>query len=258
MVLNTFVVVDSDLEPWAPRKDEAMRASFSIAAIIISAMVITGARAAAPEITILSTMVANFSGEGEWGFSALIETDDETILFDTGFKENTVLRNAASLKKDLSVVEKVVLSHFHTDHTGGLLKLRETFRGENPKAFSTVYVGRGFFEQRYTSAGDPVYSLPGQSFSPFFTSAQEFRSAAEKLGITFVVIDAPTEISDNMTLTGPIERVHDERNVSPGFFLRKNEVLLADTVPESQSLGIKTDQGWILVSGCGHAGIVNA
>jgi len=231
---------------------------FVLAVFVLSAIFSMGARAANPEITILSTMVANFSGEGEWGFSALIETGEETILFDTGFKENTVLNNASSLKKDLSAVEKVILSHFHTDHTGGLLKLRETFRDENPQAFSKVYVGRGFFEQRYTSGGGPVYSLPGQSFSPFFTSAAEFRSTAEELGITFIVIDAPTDIAEGMTLTGPIERVHDERNVSPGFFLKENDELVADTVPESQSLGIKTDKGWILVSGCGHAGIINA
>ena len=34
-------------------------------------------------ITVLSTMLANFSGHGEWGFSALIETRDGSILFDT-------------------------------------------------------------------------------------------------------------------------------------------------------------------------------
>ena len=79
------------------------------------------------EITVLATNTANFGGIGEWSFSALLESEEEKILFDTGFDENTVLHNAKLLKKDLSVVEKVILSHFHGDHTGGLLKLRETY-----------------------------------------------------------------------------------------------------------------------------------
>ena len=55
------------------------------------------------EITVLATNTANFGGIGEWSFSALLESDDEKILFDTGFNENTVLHNANLLGKDLSL-----------------------------------------------------------------------------------------------------------------------------------------------------------
>ena len=68
------------------------------------------------EITILATNIANFGGIGEWSFSALLESEKESILFDTGFDENTVLHNADLLDKDLSKVEKVIISHFHGDH----------------------------------------------------------------------------------------------------------------------------------------------
>ena len=64
------------------------------------------------EITVLATNISNYGGFGEWSFSALYENDDESILFDTGFHEDTVLHNAKTLNKDLSKVEKVVLSHF--------------------------------------------------------------------------------------------------------------------------------------------------
>ena len=46
------------------------------------------------EITILATNIANFGGVGEWSFSALLENENESILFDTGFDEDTVLHNA--------------------------------------------------------------------------------------------------------------------------------------------------------------------
>ena len=100
------------------------------------------ARTTPPEIIILSTMVANIHGTGEWGFSALIRTPSEDILFDTGFRQDTVLHNAERLEIDLSGVRTVVLSHFHTDHTGGLLTLRRAFMQENPDAFSRETAAR--------------------------------------------------------------------------------------------------------------------
>ncbi len=68
------------------------------------------------KITILSTMVADYDYLGEWGFSALIESDGEKLLFDTGFRENTVLENAESLNIDLSTVEHVYCEQFRVSH----------------------------------------------------------------------------------------------------------------------------------------------
>ena len=78
------------------------------------------------KITVLSTMVADYDYIGEWGFAALVEVDGNQILFDTGFRENTVLENADSLNIDLSKVEHVFLSHNHMDHAGGLIPVSYT------------------------------------------------------------------------------------------------------------------------------------
>ena len=80
------------------------------------------------KITTLSTMLVNFNGMGEWGYSALIEVDEKKILFDTGKNPETVLQNAKDLGIDLAEVEDVFLSHFHQDHTGGLLTLRKELK----------------------------------------------------------------------------------------------------------------------------------
>src|ERR1700687_1639765 len=61
-------------------------------------------------ITILSTMLAD-EGIGEWGFAALVEADGRRILYDTGNRPETVLKNARELGIDLSTVTDVVLSH---------------------------------------------------------------------------------------------------------------------------------------------------
>ena len=99
------------------------------------------------KITILSTMLAD-DGIGEWGFSALVEADGHKILFDTGAHPNTVLENAKELKIDLSDVQDVILSHFHDDHTTGLMTLRREFTKKNPAALSRVHVAKGIFLER--------------------------------------------------------------------------------------------------------------
>ena len=203
------------------------------------------------EITVLATNIANFGGVGEWSFSALLESDDESILFDTGFDENTVLHNAKLLGKDLSKVEKVILSHFHGDHTGGLIKLRQTFMLKNPDAFSKVYVAEGFFEQRYDQNGNLRGFIGG------FDDVSDFIKATQEIGIDFVIIDEHYKIAENLILSGPVERNFEEVVVSPGFYLKKDGKLVDDLLRDDQSLGIKTKKGWYMMSGCGHSGMMN-
>lgn len=55
-----------------------------------------------------------------WGFSCLIETTDAVVLFDTGGDGPTLMHNMSELGIDPTTIDIVVLSHFHSDHTGGL------------------------------------------------------------------------------------------------------------------------------------------
>ncbi|MCP4717274.1 MAG: MBL fold metallo-hydrolase, partial [Deltaproteobacteria bacterium] len=72
-------------------------------------------------LTILceNTALPSLGTLGEHGFSVLIEVPDSTWLFDTG-QGQTIGHNARILKKDLQAVSKIILSHGHYDHTGGL------------------------------------------------------------------------------------------------------------------------------------------
>ena len=158
------------------------------------------------KVTILSTMISSLKGHGEWGFSSLVETENEAILFDTGFERSMVLNSAKQLKKDISKIEKVVLSHFHSDHTGGLLNLRKQFMGKNPKAFQKVYIGKDFFRQRYTSDGKKVWSIGSlvnlKDYTDVFNNPNDFKKAAETLGIEFIVVEKVKEISPGIFITG--------------------------------------------------------
>lgn len=55
-----------------------------------------------------------------WGFSALIETGERTILFDTGSNGRVLLKNLTALGLAVEEVDLVFLSHPHWDHIGGL------------------------------------------------------------------------------------------------------------------------------------------
>src|SRR5215471_9038139 len=78
-------------------------------------------------VLVLATMLAGNPGQGGIGelvYAALVEADGHRILFDTGARPDTVLRNARELGVNLSDVQEVVLTHNHGDHVGGLLTLR--------------------------------------------------------------------------------------------------------------------------------------
>jgi 7,8-dihydropterin-6-yl-methyl-4-(beta-D-ribofuranosyl)aminobenzene 5'-phosphate synthase len=81
--------------------------------LLISLAYGAGSQARTVDVKILSTMLADDDGFGEWGFSALVTVDGHPILFDTGAHPDTVLRNAAALKVDLSGATDVILSHNH-------------------------------------------------------------------------------------------------------------------------------------------------
>jgi 7,8-dihydropterin-6-yl-methyl-4-(beta-D-ribofuranosyl)aminobenzene 5'-phosphate synthase len=56
----------------------------------------------------------------DWGFSALIEYQGETVLFDAGANGKILLANMRTLGVDPAGIRQVVLSHVHSDHTAGL------------------------------------------------------------------------------------------------------------------------------------------
>lgn len=47
-------------------------------------------------------------------------------LFDTGPDSRAIARNLAALQVDTAQIERVILSHWHSDHSGGLLTFLRT------------------------------------------------------------------------------------------------------------------------------------
>lgn len=199
-------------------------------------------------VTILSSNLANGDTIGEWGFSALVEVDDRCILFDAGYYPDTVLRNAEVLDVDLSCVTDVVLSHFHDDHTTGLMPLLQDLRAKNSDAMRRVHVAEGFFLSR---------RIPSRSGDAEWNAMITMRDDLEAAGVEFVEYSEPAEILPAVWVTGPVERSHPEKNYPQIVQVKIDGVWVEDYVPDSQGLTIVTPEGPIVLLGCGHSGSVN-
>lgn len=230
-----------------------MRLRCAAIPLALAALLVPGPGAAAAQtaravkVTVLSTMLAGNRGAGigEWGFAAVLEVDGRRLLIDTGERPDTVLRNASELGIDLSDITDLVLTHNHGDHTSGLLTLRRELTRKNPRALSRVHVARGIF-----------YPRPGEGGREE-NGVLPLQAAYEATGGVFVEHDGPVELLPGVWFTGPVPRVHPERNWTPRGQVRTPAGLVEDTVPEDASIVVNSSEGLILVSGCGHAGIIN-
>lgn len=114
-----------------------------------------------------------------WGFSCLI---DGTTLFDTGEKFAPLQANARQLDVALSHIERVIISHDHWDHTGGLWELLKH------------------------KPGIPVFCCPG------FGST--FKKNVAKYGGKLVEAAEKTLIFGNLYSTGEIMGTHKNRPIA--------------------------------------------
>ena len=210
------------------------------------------ARASQVKVTILSTMlVGNASaGIGEWGFAAVLDVDGRRMLVDTGARAETVLRNARELNVDLASITDLAITHNHGDHTGGLLALRRELARQNPQALSRVHVPKGIFYPRPGPEG-----REGNGLLPL-------KAQYEATGGVFVEHAGPATLVPGVTMLGPVPRVHPERNWGaprggPAGRVQTPDGIVEDIVAEDTSIVIDTADGLVLISGCGHAGIVN-
>jgi len=58
--------------------------------------------------------------KSDWGFACLVEIKDDTVLFDCGAKGDILLNNMHKLDVSPEKITKIVISHEHWDHNGGL------------------------------------------------------------------------------------------------------------------------------------------
>ena len=190
----------------------------------------------------------------EHGFAALITVRargrSHQLLFDAGVSPTGLIDNMDRLQLEAKDLEAVVLSHGHFDHTGGLDGLAKRLgRSGMPlmahrKAFTkrrSAVVG--------TSPETPPIAMPTLS-----------RSALEGTGFEFTDSDDPSLLfHDALLLTGEVPRVSFEPGMPPSHQHLtdagwEHDALVADD--QAMVVNVR-GRGLVILTGCGHAGIVN-
>jgi 7,8-dihydropterin-6-yl-methyl-4-(beta-D-ribofuranosyl)aminobenzene 5'-phosphate synthase len=194
-------------------------------------------------ITTLSENTAAFAGLlAEHGLSVLIETGEANVLLDTGLSIS-VANNVEALGVDLKKVDKIVISHGHHDHTGGLRDVLRKMRKKvevigHPDIMASKYAKREGFPAGYIGI-------------PFD------RRELESLGAVFVLSPEPVRISENITTSGEVPMKTEYETIDPFLKEMKGDELVPDKLLDDRSLFIKTDKGLVVILGCAHRGIIN-
>lgn len=176
----------------------------------------------------------------EHGWAVLLETADSSFLLDTG-QGQAIINNAQVLKKDLSAIRAIILSHRHFDHTGGLLKVL------NERGKVDVYAHPDLFKEAFSTRGGKITEI-GVPFN---------RSALEYKGANFIFNKDFREIAPDLFITGEIPRRTEYEHGDKDQVIREGAGYVKDPIFDDQSVVIKTGQGLFIVLGCAHAGIIN-
>jgi len=200
----------------------------------------------------VTTLVENTSGVptlyGEWGQSLLLEADGLKILFDTGPSRH-VLDNAKKLGIELSTIDKIVISHGHYDHTGGLKDVLALIKGSGnrPEGIEIIAHPDIFQEKHFYLKGLPAreIGMPGT------------RADLEALGANFRLSRDPVKLSDNIMTTGEVQISVDYELIDATLHIKDEDDYIPDLLADDLSMVIKTEKGLVILLGCGHRGLIN-
>ena len=186
----------------------------------------------------------------EPGFSALVRIEKagrtRTLLFDTGVSPNGMVENMRRLEIDPAEVEVIVLSHGHWDHVTGMEGLvRVLGRGGLP-----VMIHPEFWNRRRIH-------FPGLLTAEFPVTSH---GALEEMGFTIVEERQPSFLLDGAVLiTGEVDRTTPFETGFLGHEALRGDGWQPDPlILDDQALVVSLrDRGLVVLSGCGHSGIVN-
>ncbi|MEO8190690.1 MAG: MBL fold metallo-hydrolase [Acidobacteriota bacterium] len=187
----------------------------------------------------------------EWGYSALIEYDGKTILFDGGSDADTLAHNAKALGANLARVDLAVLSHRHADHASGIDYLLKV--NPNVPLYLPDDRALGAPEQwDFSRAADAPKIPPEDLYWGGKKTAIAYRSTGRYWHANATFVRATREVAPGITILVL-------RSTTMGDFSKypPNE----DT-PElvgfpELSLALTTSSGTVLVVGCSHPGVEN-
>lgn len=186
----------------------------------------------------------------EHGFSVLIQvkrgTESHTILFDTGVTATTMAHNMKALRIDPDQIESVVISHGHIDHGGGLSAVLSQIKD---RPVPVVLHPHGL-RKRYLIKPD------GEKTDISIMDADSLRAQ----GAEVIESIEPYPVAGGLAVaSGQVKRQVDFEKGFPFGFAEIDGKIAEDfeTIDDQAIVMNLKDKGLIVISGCGHAGIVN-
>ncbi|KAI0373580.1 hypothetical protein BV20DRAFT_1049962 [Pilatotrama ljubarskyi] len=200
---------------------------------------------------------------GAHGFSALIQTEAEGsepqyTLFDTGPDSRSIVRNVEALRLPVERITRLLLSHWHCDHSGGMLAFLRYRRTHAPPdaapCVADLHPDRPVARGVAPSGGKVVGRLADD---PRFEEVEEAGGVVERHA------EGHTVAGGTVWVSGEIPRVtHFEGGLPSGVRWVEKEgqgewVKEEDIMDERYAVVDVVGKGLVIFSACSHAGIVN-
>jgi len=196
---------------------------------------------------------------GEYGLSLHLESvkngSKVAYLLDFGYTPEVLNRNFDLLDIDPARIDGLILSHGHRDHYGGLSGFIGQYRTRMPSELALFVGGEDVFREKWIKRGNT---------DSFISWGAPDRMGLTAQNVAQVCCDDPQALAGPFT-TGYIERESFEE-ITGGTMVEDDHFtdaerrgkLVRDLHPgEHATCYIVQGRGLVVISSCGHAGIIN-